>query len=127
MKMKNEIVVKTPRKGKKLESESTTKYVAKSFFWSTISKITSAVIQIISVPLLLSNFGQFDFGLIVLASSVNAYMTLLDMGVSTGAVKYFSEWTNRLVCQWMDEQIEIWNCYINVSCFIFIFIIHLYQ
>lgn len=92
MKMKNEIVAKTPRKGKKLESEGTTKYVAKSFFWSTISKITSAVIQIISVPLLLSNFGQFDFGLIVLASSINAYMTLLDMGVSTGAVKYFSEW-----------------------------------
>jgi O-antigen/teichoic acid export membrane protein len=90
--LKNNIVVKIPEKGQKLESKSTTKYVAKSFIWSTISKIVSAVIQFISVPLLLSNFGQFDFGLIVLASSINAYMTLLDMGVSTGAVKYFSEW-----------------------------------
>ena len=90
--LKNKIVVKMAEKEKDLESKSTTKYVAKSFIWSTISKIISAVIQFISVPLLLSNFGRFDFGLIVLASSINAYMTLLDMGVSTGAVKYFSEW-----------------------------------
>lgn len=90
--LKNKLVFKMPGKVKNLESKSTTKYVAKSFIWSTISKIISAVIQFISVPLLLSNFGQVDFGLIVLASSINAYMQLLDMGVSTGAVKYFSEW-----------------------------------
>ncbi len=75
-----------------MESNSTKKYVAKSFIWGAFSRIISAVIQFISVPLLLSNFGQDDFGLIVLATSINAYMQLLDMGVSTGAVKYFSEW-----------------------------------
>jgi len=73
-------------------SNSTTKYVAKSFIWGAFSQIINAIIQFISVPLLLSNFGQIDFGLIVLATSINAYMQLLDMGVSTGAIKYFSEW-----------------------------------
>lgn len=90
--LRSKILIKTPREGKQLQSNSTTKYVAKSFIWGTISKIISAVIQFISVPLLLSNFGQVDFGLIVLATSINAYMQLLDMGVGTGAVKYFSEW-----------------------------------
>ncbi|MFL9831930.1 polysaccharide biosynthesis C-terminal domain-containing protein [Flavobacterium sp. ST-87] len=90
--MRNTIFINIAGKGKKLESHSTAKYVAKSFIWGTISKIISAAIQFISVPLLLSNFGQVDFGLIALASSINAYMTLLDMGVGTGAVKYFSEW-----------------------------------
>lgn len=73
-------------------SNNTKKYVAKSFIWGGFSKMISAIIQFISVPLLLSNFGEVDFGLIVLATSINAYMKLLDMGVGTGAVKYFSEW-----------------------------------
>lgn len=67
-------------------------YYLKSFFWSTLSKIVHAIVQFVSVPLLLSYFGKSNYGLITLAISVNAYMQLLDMGVNTGAVKYFSEW-----------------------------------
>jgi len=83
------------QKGKQLPSISTTKYVAKAFLWGFFSRVIMAVIQFVSVPILLSNFGKVDFGIIVLATSINAYIQLLDMGVSTGAVKYFSDWIEK--------------------------------
>jgi O-antigen/teichoic acid export membrane protein len=72
--------------------DSTRKYVAKSFGWGVAARIANALIQFISVPLLLNYFGKDNFGLITLAVSINAYLQLLDMGVNIGAVKYFSEW-----------------------------------
>ena len=80
---------------KKYTNVSITQYVAKAFLWGTLSRVVMAVIQFISVPLLLSNFGKSDFGIIVLATSINAYIQLLDLGVSSGAVKYFSEWIEK--------------------------------
>lgn len=71
------------------------KYVLQSFIWGFASKLLDAGIKFISIPLLLSYFGENDFGLITLAISVNAYMQLLDMGVNTGAIKFFSEWISQ--------------------------------
>lgn len=71
---------------------NTSKYVAKSFLWGSIAKILDAAIKFVSVPLLLTYFGRENFGLIALATSVNAYLQLLDMGINTGSIKYFSEW-----------------------------------
>lgn len=67
-------------------------YVVNSFFWGVVAKIIDAGIKFVSVPFLLNYFGEAEFGLIALATSVNAYLQLLDMGVNTGAIKYFSEW-----------------------------------
>lgn len=64
-------------------------YVVNSFLWGVGSKIIDIGIKFISIPFLLSYFGNQEFGLIALASSVNTYLQLLDMGVNTGAVKYF--------------------------------------
>ncbi|MFT4095298.1 MAG: polysaccharide biosynthesis C-terminal domain-containing protein [Niabella sp.] len=68
------------------------RYIFNSFIWGMAAKIFDAAVKFISVPLLLSYFGEGDFGLITLATSVNAYIQLLDMGVNTGAIKFFSEW-----------------------------------
>lgn len=68
------------------------KYFLGSFFWSFTSKILDAGIKFFTLPLLLTYFGKAEFGLIALATSVNAYLQLLDMGVNTGAIRYFSEW-----------------------------------
>lgn len=68
------------------------KYIANSFVWSSISKILNAGLRFVSIPLLLGYFGKENYGIIALAVSVNAYMQLLDMGMNTGAVKYFSQW-----------------------------------
>ncbi|KJF43878.1 lipopolysaccharide biosynthesis protein [Draconibacterium sediminis] len=72
--------------------KSSIKYVAGSFAWSSIAKILNAGLKFISIPLLLNYFGKENYGLITLAVSTNAYMQLLNMGMNTGAVKFFSQW-----------------------------------
>ena len=68
------------------------KYYLKSFFWSTLSKILTAIIGFITVPLLLGVYGKADYGIIAIATSCNGYMHLLDLGMNTGAVKFYSQW-----------------------------------
>jgi len=72
--------------------KSSFKYVANSFIWSSIAKILNAALKFISIPLLINYFGKDNYGLIALAVSANAYMQLLNMGMNTGAVKFFSQW-----------------------------------
>ena len=66
------------------------RYYASSFFWSTTTKVLNALVGFISVPLLIARFGRADYGILTLALSFNAYMHLLDLGMNTGAVRYFS-------------------------------------
>jgi O-antigen/teichoic acid export membrane protein len=77
-------------------------YVLKSLSWGLISKIIDAVTKVITVPLLITYFGKEDFGLITLAISVNAYLQLLDLGMNTGAVKYFSAWIEQKKFKLLD-------------------------
>lgn len=67
-------------------------YFFTSFFWSTISKFLNAILGFISVPLLLGYFGKADYGLIAIATAWNGYVGLMDLGMNTGAVRYFSQW-----------------------------------
>lgn len=72
--------------------KSSIKYIAGSFIWSSIAKILNAGLKFVSIPLLLNYFGKDNYGLIALAVSTNAYMQLLNMGMNTGAVKFFAQW-----------------------------------
>lgn len=67
-------------------------YYISSFFWSTLAKILNAVLGFVSVPLLLGLYGKAEYGILAIATSCNAYMHLLDLGMNTGAVKFFSQW-----------------------------------
>lgn len=67
-------------------------YFSSSFLWGVIAKLTDASIKFFSIPLLLQYFGQADYGLITLAVASNAYMHLLNMGMNTGAIKFFAQW-----------------------------------
>lgn len=67
-------------------------YYISSFFWSTSSKLLNAVFNFLAVPLLLGLYGKADYGLLAIATSCNGYMHLLDFGMNTGAVKFFSQW-----------------------------------
>jgi O-antigen/teichoic acid export membrane protein len=67
-------------------------YYVNSFFWSTFQKILSAVIGFISVPLLLGYYGKVEYGILGIATACNGYMHLLDLGMDTGAVKFYSQW-----------------------------------
>lgn len=67
-------------------------YFVSSFFWSTLSKILNAVFGFITVPLLLGYFGKADYGLLSIATACNGCMHLMDLGMNTGAVRFFSSW-----------------------------------
>ncbi|MBB6002415.1 lipopolysaccharide biosynthesis protein [Arcicella rosea] len=58
--------------------------------WSIISNVIGAGYSFLSVPLLLTYFGKEQYGLIGIALSVNVYLRILDMGFSSGNVKFFS-------------------------------------
>ena len=67
-------------------------YFASSFAWGVIAKLLDAIIKFVTIPLLLTYFGKDNYGLLTLAIATNAYMSLLDMGMNTGSVKFFSQW-----------------------------------
>lgn len=67
-------------------------YYISSFFWSTLSKILNAILGFISVPLLLGYYGKADYGILSIATACNGYMSLLDLGMNIGSVKFFSQW-----------------------------------
>lgn len=58
--------------------------------WGAIMNILGAVYGFISVPILLNYFGKGDYGLIGLATSVNVYIQLMDLGMSSTNVRFFS-------------------------------------
>lgn len=67
-------------------------YFFSSFFWSTVSKLLNAILGFFTVPLLLGYFGKAEYGLLSIATACNGYMHLMDLGMNTGAVKFFSQW-----------------------------------
>lgn len=69
-----------------------TNYYISSFFWSTLSKILTAIVGFISIPLLLGYYGKAEYGILSIATACNGYMHLLDLGMNIGAVKFFSQW-----------------------------------
>ena len=73
-------------------SASQIKYVTNSFAWGVIAKFLDAGLKFLTIPLLLNYFGKENYGLLTLAIATNAYMQLLNMGMNTGAVKFFSQW-----------------------------------
>ena len=68
------------------------RYYISSFFWTATAKVLNAIVGFISVPLLLGCFGKAEYGILCLATACNGYMHLLDLGMNTGAVKFYSGW-----------------------------------
>lgn len=60
--------------------------------WSVVVNLVNAIYGFIAAPLLIRYFGRSEYGLIALAMSVNAYMGLMDMGLSSTNVRFFSNW-----------------------------------
>ena len=66
--------------------------VASGVIWSVVVNIVNAVYGFIAAPLLIAYFGKAEYGLIALATSVNGYMQLMDMGLNSTNVRFFSNW-----------------------------------
>lgn len=92
-------------------------YYFSSFFWSTLQKILNAILGFISVPLLLGYYGKAEYGILAIATACNGYMHLLDLGMNTGAIKFFSQWKAEgkqdLICRVARTNITF---YILIAC-----------
>ena len=66
--------------------------IAKGVGWSTVALFAQAVYGFISVPLLLHYFGNQQYGIIGLANSINFYMQIMDLGLNSTNVRFFSAW-----------------------------------
>ena len=67
-------------------------YYFSSFFWSTLQKVLNAVVGFVSVPILLDFYGKDQYGILSLATACNGYMHLMDLGMNTGAIRFYSIW-----------------------------------
>ena len=68
------------------------KKIARGAIWTTTANIVNGVYGFISVPLLIAYFGKSNYGLIGLALSVNVYLNLMDLGLNSTNVRFFSNW-----------------------------------
>lgn len=64
----------------------------RGMLWSVAVNLVTALYGFIATPLLIKYFGRSEYGLIALATSINAYMQLMDMGLSSTNVRFFSNW-----------------------------------
>lgn len=70
-------------KKQKLLSNSITNIFAKFF---------NAIIQLISLPLLISVYSKEGYGLIAIAISLNTLISILQLGIPSGLPKFIAEW-----------------------------------
>ena len=71
------------------------KKVVSGVAWSIIVNVVNAIYGFISVPILIRYFGKAEYGLIGLATSVNVYIQLMDLGFSSTNVRFFSVWLTK--------------------------------
>lgn len=71
------------------------KKIARGAVWTTITNIVNGIYGFISVPLLIAYFGKSNYGLIGLALSVNIYLNLLDLGLNSTNIRFFSKWLSK--------------------------------
>ena len=74
---------------------SSSKRIFSGVMWSIIYNVVNALYGFSLVPILISYFGKAEYGLISLATSLNAYMRLLDMGLTSTNVRFFSNWLSK--------------------------------
>src|ERR1700743_1497864 len=61
-------------------------------FWTISANMLNAAYGLFCTPILLRHFGKEEFGLIGLATQVNVWLVLLDLGLQNSNIKFFSEW-----------------------------------
>ena len=64
----------------------------KNSFITIVAKIVNALFQILCLPVLIKTFGKDDYGLIVIAMSLNTFVAILQFGLPTGLPKFVAEW-----------------------------------
>ena len=70
---------------------STRKLIINSF-QSVAAKLFNALIQVFCLPVLMRVYGKENYGLIVIAISLNTFIAIIQLGLPTGIPKFVAEW-----------------------------------
>lgn len=68
------------------------KSILKGTIWGILARLIVAGVRFLSIPLLVGLYGKSDYGLIILAFSLNTFVRLMDLGINVSSVKFFSQW-----------------------------------
>lgn len=79
-----------------------------------LSKFLNAIIQVVSLPIILKTFGKDEYGLIVIAMSLNTFLMIIQLGFPSGIPKFVAEWFSR------NEHDKLKDALRSVSSFYFI-------
>lgn len=56
--------------------------------WMAASRLAVALVKFVTVPLVLGTYGRASYGLIALATGLNAYLQVLALGLPSGVVRH---------------------------------------
>jgi O-antigen/teichoic acid export membrane protein len=68
------------------------KKLFKNSSFTIAEKFITALVQFISIPVLLKAYGKDNYGLIAIATSLNIFLTILNFGLPMGFPKFIAEW-----------------------------------
>lgn len=74
---------------------NSSKKIVNGVVWTMLINLINGIYGFISVPILITHFGKSNYGLIGLAMSVNVYLRLMDMGMNSTNVRFFSNWITK--------------------------------
>jgi len=66
--------------------------VFSNLFWNISSKVLLVIIKFFTIPILITEYTDSGYGLIILATSIFLYLRIIEMGAPMGIVKYTAEW-----------------------------------
>lgn len=66
--------------------------IFRGFVWTVLYYAVTVIYNLISVPILINYYGKSNFGIIGLAMSINVYLALLDLGLNSTNIRFFSNW-----------------------------------
>ena len=75
-----------------ISASSTFEKILSASFWGMLSTIVTGSVQLMIVPLLIGSYGKVDYGLIMIAFSIFAYIRMLDFGMQSGSIRFGTMW-----------------------------------
>jgi O-antigen/teichoic acid export membrane protein len=97
-------------------------------FWGIIANVIDALAKFVTIPMLIGFYGKADYGLIALSFSLNAYLRLMELGMSTGAIRFFSMWFAKKeidkVIKVSQSSIVFYGCIGIINGLIFLYLSH---
>ncbi|MCB2208719.1 MAG: oligosaccharide flippase family protein [Bacteroidetes bacterium] len=69
--------------------------IYKNLIWNLLTKALVIVFKFITIPVLITEFSDSGYGLLILATSILVYLKILELGTPLGVIKFVAEWLTK--------------------------------